>query len=165
MKAAEEAFEAAAVKFSAGSFLIATEGNASDLKQKLQAAATELGVTVVALSEAPKVAAHELAAPRIALVHNWMNTQNEGWFRLALEATAIPYTYISDQKLREIANLRERFDVIVLGPAQGNSQRLVNGIPLSGEPIPWKASELTPNFGTGPIPLTTCAEAWEWKDC
>ncbi|MBI5282506.1 MAG: hypothetical protein HY858_12555 [Candidatus Solibacter usitatus] len=150
MKAAEESFEAAGRKFSAGSFIITADGNAADLKQKLQAAAADTGVTVYAAAEAPKAAAHDLAAPRIALVHTWISTQNEGWFRLALETTGVPYTYISDQKLREIPNLRDRFDVIVFGPTQGDSRRVVNGMPLRGEPIPWKASELTPNFGTSP---------------
>ncbi len=150
MKAAEEAFDAAGKKFTAGSFVIADDGNGSDLRTKLQAAAADLGLTVTAVKETPKVAQHDLAAPRIALVHTWMSTQNEGWFRLAMETTGIPYSYISDQKLREIANLRERFDVIVFGPAPGDSRRVVNGMPKRGEPIPWKQSELTPNFGTSP---------------
>jgi hypothetical protein len=150
MKAAEDAFEAGGKKYRAGSFIITSEGNPADLKLKIAAAAAETGVTVTAVAEAPKVASHNLAAPRIALVHNWQNTQNEGWFRLGLDSTGIPYTYISDLKLRDIPNLREQFDVIILGPAGGDSRRIVNGMPVRGEPIPWKASDLTPNFATSP---------------
>lgn len=148
MLAAEAAFEAEGRKFAAGSFLIPASGDA--LRKKLEAAAAGHGITVTALKQSPKVATHPLAAPRIALVHNWLNTQNEGWFRLALETTHIPYTYISGQKLRDIADLRSQFDVIILGPASGDSRRLVNGMPRRGDPMPWKASALTPNFATSP---------------
>jgi hypothetical protein len=143
---AEEGFEAAGRKFGAGAMIV----TGGDVRSRVAAAAAELGVTVYALSEPPKVATHALAAPRIALVHTWTNTQNEGWFRLALETSGIPYTYISDQKLRGMANLREQFDVIVFGPVQGSSQRVVNGMPMRGEAIAWKAGELTPNLATSP---------------
>ena len=150
MLAAEAAFKAAGSDVPAGSFLIPAEGNPPDLRARLEKAAAELGLTVHALAETPKVAVHPLAAPRIALVHTWINTQNEGWFRLALDTLGIPYTYISDQVLRDTPDLRSRFDVILLGPASGSSQRIVNGVPRRGDPIPWKKSDLTPNFGTSP---------------
>ncbi len=148
MLAAEAAFEAEGRKFAAGSFLIPASGDA--LRKKLEAAAAGHGITVTALKQSPKVATHPLAAPRIALVHNWLNTQNEGWFRLALETTHIPYTYISSQKLHDIVDLCSQFDVIILGPASGDSRRLVNGMPRRGDPMPWKTSALTPNFATSP---------------
>lgn len=148
--AAEESFEANGRKYTAGTWIIKSEGNPGDLRTKVQALAADLALTFQAVAEAPKVAAHELAAPRIALVHTWTSTQNEGWFRLAFDSAKVPYTYISDQMVRQTPNLRERFDVIVLGPASGGAQRVVNGIPSGGQPIPWKASELTPNFATSP---------------
>ncbi len=150
MLGAEAAFKAAGSDVPAGSFLIPADGNPPDLRARLEKAATELGLTVHALAEAPKVAAHPLAAPRIALVHTWINTQNEGWFRMALDTLGIPYTYISDQVLRDTPDLRSRFDVILFGPASGSSQRIVNGVPRRGDPVPWKKSDLTPNFGTSP---------------
>ncbi|MBI4893657.1 MAG: hypothetical protein HY821_23765 [Acidobacteria bacterium] len=150
MKAAEAEFEAGGKKFAAGSFVIAAAENGSDLKKRLTAAAADAGVTVVAVGEAPKVALHELAAPRIALVHTWTNTQNEGWVRLALDTTKVPYSYISDAVIRETADLRAKYDVILFGPVGSDSKRLVSGIPMRGEPMAWKASELTPNFGTSP---------------
>jgi hypothetical protein len=96
------------------------------------------------------VASHPLAAPRIALVHTWLNTQNEGWYRFAFDNLKIPYDYISGQKLREVPDLRARWDVILLGPTPGTAQRVVNGIPMRGDPIPWKKSEITPNLGNSP---------------
>ncbi len=46
-------------------------------------------------------------------LHTWTSTQNEGWFRLALEETGVPYSYISDTVVRTTPNLREKFDVIL----------------------------------------------------
>lgn len=148
MQAAEAGFEGGGRKFGAGSFLIPAVDAAA--RKKMEAAAVAHGIVAVALKEAPQVPTHTLAAPRIALVHNWMNTQNEGWFRLALETTRITYTYISDQNLARITDLRSRFDVIILGPSSSDARRLVNGMPKRGEPIPWESSNLTPNFGTSP---------------
>ena len=93
---------------------------------------------------------HPLAAPRIAFVHSWLNTQNEGWYRIAFDTLKIPYEYISDQKLRLIPDLRAKYDVIILGSTPGSAQRVVNGMPMRGDPIPWKASALTPNLGSSP---------------
>jgi hypothetical protein len=145
MMAAEEAFEAGGRKFNAGSFIIANADRAA-----LERAAAEFGLDVTAVSEAPKVPQHEIAAPRIALVHSWLNTQNEGWYRIAFDQLKIPYTYISDHKLRNDPDLRSKYDVIIFGPTPGNSQRVVNGLPMRGDPIPWKTTEITPNLGSAP---------------
>ena len=94
--------------------------------------------------------------PRIAVVHTWVNTQNEGWYRLALDEMKVPYTYISDQAMGKIENLRDKFDVILYPPGAGGLSTMINGIPkLStpdggdfGGPIPWKHTDLTPNLAT-----------------
>ncbi|MBS1875910.1 MAG: hypothetical protein JSU00_22030 [Acidobacteria bacterium] len=150
MLAAEDSFQADGRTFNAGSFIIKADRNGADLRARIEAAASELGVTVFAAGDAPTVASHELAAPRIALVHSWLNTQTEGWYRIAFDRLKIPYEYISDQKLREITDLRARYDVIIFGPTPGASQRIVNGIPKRGDPIPWKGSDLTPNLAASP---------------
>ena len=144
MQAAEEGFKVGDRSFSAGSFII----NA-DAKAKLESAIGGLGLIAYGIGEMPKVAMHAVAAPRIAMVHSWINTQNEGWYRIAFDAMKIPYTYISDHKLRDTANLRDQFDVIIFGPTPGNSQRIVNGM-QGKDPIPWKKSEITPNMGDAP---------------
>jgi hypothetical protein len=152
MWAAESSFQIGNDKFAAGTVIVPAEGNAAGLATKLRSASQGMGLKITGIDLVPGVAKHELAAPRIALVHTWTSTQNEGWVRLALEAAKVPYDYISDQKLAETADLRSKYDVILFGPVNGSSQRIVNGIPKrAGEPaIPWKASELTPSFGTGP---------------
>ncbi len=145
MFAAEEPFKAVDRQFAAGSFII-PKGD----RGRIQDAASELGITVYASSEVPKVAMHPLRAPRVALVHTWTSTQAEGWFRIALDNLKIPYDYISDQKLRQTAGLRSKYDVILFGPTGGSAQRIVNGIPMRGEPIPWKGSSAMPNVGASP---------------
>lgn len=150
MLAAEDAFKIGEHQFRAGSFIIKRDGNASDLRQKLGDAVTELGLTAVAVEKLPEVKTHELAVPRIAILHTWTNTQNEGWYRIEFDRLGVPYSYISDQVVRNTPNLREKFDVIVFPPLNGTSQAIVNGIPMRGDPIPWKHSELTPNMGSSP---------------
>ena len=88
-------------------------------------------------------------------MHNWTDTQNEGWFRLALEETGVPYAYISDITVRNTPNLREKYDVILFPPTFFGLQQILNGIPTrtqadgseAGGPIPWQNSSTTPNLG------------------
>jgi hypothetical protein len=148
--AAEEPFEANGQKFNAGSFIIKSSDNPGDLRQKLNDAVVDSGLKAVAIGKLPELKTHELAAPRIAILHTWTNTQNDGWFRIEFDRLQVPYTYISDQIIRDTANLKDKFDVIIFPPVGGSAQSIVNGIPMRGAPIPWKASEVTPNMGLAP---------------
>jgi hypothetical protein len=152
--AAEEGFEAAGQKFAAGSFILPVEGNPPDLDLRLNAAARELGVRVTSAESVPDVARHEIGVPRIALIHNWTDTQNEGWFRLGLEETGVPYAYISDITVRNTPNLREKYDVILFPPTFFGVQQILEGVPKRTQPdgsegaaIPWENSPTTPNLG------------------
>jgi len=86
--------------------------------------------------------------PRIAVLHTWLRTQDEGWYRLALESLGVPFTYISTQDAARTPNLREKFDVILFPPTgtANASTDIVNGLP-PGPPLPWKKTALTPNLG------------------
>ncbi len=91
------------------------------------------------------------AAPRttkrIALMHTWFSTQDEGWWRLALESMNVPYDYISTQDVAGLGNLRDKYDVILFPPVgRVSSQEIVNGY-APGPPLPWKKTDLTPNLG------------------
>ncbi|MGH9971809.1 MAG: M14 family zinc carboxypeptidase [Pyrinomonadaceae bacterium] len=150
MSAAEDSFKVGTRQFNAGSFIIKTEGNPTDTRKQLETAVTELGLTAVAVDKLPDVKMHSLAVPRIAILHTWTNTQNEGWYRIEFDRLQIPYAYISDQVVRNTPNLREKYDVIIFPPLGGSAQAIVSGIPMRGSPIPWKQSELTPNIGLSP---------------
>ncbi len=150
IEAAEDSFKIGDKQFNAGSYVIKAGG---DVAARLTKEATELGITVNAVDKLPEVKTHALAVPRIALVHTWTNTQNEGWYRVEFDRLGIPYTYISDHVIRDTANLCDKFDVIIWGPVGGTAQALVRGIANRGEndpPIPWQKSDLTPNMGQSP---------------
>jgi hypothetical protein len=155
--AAEEAFDLGCEKYHAGAFLIPTAGNPNDLRRRLDVAASSLGLTIAATETEPKVKRHAVSVPRIALLHTWINTQDEGWFRLALDESQVPYAYISDREIRETADLRAKYDVIVFPPVTTSLPALIHGVrrrtladgsDFHGA-IPWRASDLTPNL-SGP---------------
>ena len=156
MSAAEDNFQSGGKDYRAGTFIIASAGNPSDLKSQLDKAASDLGLRVEASDADLSVAQHPISVPRIALVHTWQSTQQEGWFRLALEETGVPYSYISVHTIRDTPNLRDKYDVILFPPAAGGAAALINGIPKRmdadgkeiGGPIPWMKTDLTPNLGT-----------------
>ncbi|HET9836406.1 MAG TPA: M14 family zinc carboxypeptidase [Rhodanobacteraceae bacterium] len=86
--------------------------------------------------------------PRIALMHTWLSTQTEGWWRMALDKLHVPYSYISTQDVARDPNLRGKYDVILFGPVGYSSTRLIiDGLPMYGNPMPWKKTALTPNLG------------------
>jgi hypothetical protein len=150
IEAAEEAFEAAGQKFNAGSFIIKAADNPGDLKQTLSGPVADSGLKAIGIDKLPQIKTHALSIPRIAILHTWTNTQNDGWFRIEFDRLQIPYSYISDQVVRNTPNLREKYDVIIFPPVGGSAQTIVNGMPMRGAPIPWKASEVTPNMALSP---------------
>lgn len=141
MQAAEEPFEAGGHKFNRGTFII-TNGD----RDAIEAAAREFGVNVVATDDAVKVPRHDLDAPRIALLHGWDNTREDGWYRVTLDQLKIPYTYLAVTKVRDLADLRQQFDVIIVPPDWGDLAGMIQGIPMRGNPMPWKNSAELPSL-------------------
>jgi len=144
MQAAESAFAVAGVQFNAGTFVIPRRGNNPD---DVAAAAAEFGFTAYATGHMPDVRMHDVGVPRVAIMHTWTRTQNEGWVRMAFDASGVPYDYISVHDARDNPNLRDRYDVIVIGPTSSDALSVVRGLPMTGDPVAWKASELAPNIG------------------
>jgi len=141
---AEEPFESAGQKFNRGSFIV--NGIAADALHK---ATTELGLKAVAIASAPTVKTHPARAARIALMHTWINTQDEGSWRLALDQLAVPFTYISTQDVAQDSDLRAKYDVILFPPiGRAAGPQIITGLPMFGNPLPWKKTELTPNLAT-----------------
>jgi len=141
--AAEEPFDAAGHKFNRGSFIL-KNANASDL----QSLASQLGLQAYRASSEPSVKTHPVRAARVALLHTWLNTQEEGWWRQALDQMQIPYDYISTQTAAR-EDLRSKYDVILFPPVRrGDPTTIVNGMPTDwGNPLPWKTTPETPNIG------------------
>ena len=133
MLAAEEDFELSGHKFRAGAIIV-PDANRATLEPMLR----DLGLSAWAVASAPGVPTHELDVPRIGYVHSWTRTQDEGWWRAALDTFGVPYTYFADQKLRE-GNLRAKYDVIIFPHVGGSAVSQVNGMPRTGNtPLPYK---------------------------
>jgi hypothetical protein len=140
--AAEEPFEAGGHKFNRGSFIIRNV-SAADMTR----AATDLDIRTIALADSPTVKTHPVRAARVAVMHTWLSTQNEGWWRLAFDRVGVPYDYISTQDAARDSNLNAKYDVIVFAPVGRDPQSVVSGMPMWGNAIPWKTTQLTPNIG------------------
>jgi len=142
--AAEEGFEAGGHKYPRGTFLLKGVDRA-----KLDAAARSLNLHATALMATPSVKTHPVRAPRIAFLHTWINTQDEGWWRLALDELQIPYDYMSTQAIAPIGDLRAKYDVILFPPIGWNSNptTIIEGLPTNwGNPLPWLNTPETPNL-------------------
>ncbi|MGH9481877.1 MAG: M14 family zinc carboxypeptidase, partial [Terriglobales bacterium] len=141
MRVAEKSFEAGGRQFNAGSVVVSGADAAA-----VGEAARTAGVEAVALGAAPEVAMHNLEAPRIAVVHNWQSTAVDGWYRVSMDQLKIPYTYVADTTLRTTANLRDKFDVIILPPMGGSLAGILNGLPMTGKPIAWQNTPDMPDL-------------------
>ncbi|HEX3158942.1 MAG TPA: M14 family zinc carboxypeptidase [Gemmatimonadaceae bacterium] len=140
--AADTAFTAGGATYGAGTYIV-RDANVDAVRRALGA----LGLQGTAVAGAPEVRSHRVTLPRIALLHSWIETQNEGWVRFAFDQMGIPYTYISDQDLRDPRAL-DRFDAVYFEhvSARGGTT-LLNGRPMVGPPIPWKKTAQTPSLG------------------
>lgn len=139
----EKPFDAGEKHFLPGSLLI---GDVSE--DQIKSALHDTGLDAVHLSVRPLVAAHAVTLPRIAVMHTWLATQTEGWWRYAFDTAGIPYDYISTQTAAKETDLRGKYDVIVFAPVDRASTReIIDGLPRWNNPMPWKKTDLTPNLG------------------
>jgi hypothetical protein len=139
VRVADSAFTADGATYTPGTFIV--EG------ANARALVTELGLKASAVSSAPAVRAHQIQVPRVAYIHTWTNTQDEGWVRYAFDFMGIPYTYMSDQKLAD-PKVLDNYDVVVFPSVNVSAQQLLATKPATGKPIPWKKTVKTPNLGT-----------------
>jgi hypothetical protein len=135
----DEAFTVGATKYPPGTFIFNNPSTATRNVIK------SLGMNGIAAGGTVSARQHSIRVPRVALMHSWLETQNEGWVRYAFDQMGVRYTYISDQSLRRPGTL-DKFDVVVFPHVNGSANALVNGRPMVGPPIPWKKSALTPNL-------------------
>ena len=143
LSVSEEVFESAGHKFASGSLVI---GHADGMK--LKALLKQFDLTAFSVASLPQVRTHAAAAPRIAFMHTWLYTQTEGWWRFAFDNLHVPYSYISTQTVAKETDLRAKYDVIVFAPVGGaTSRQIVDGLPMWGNEVPWRNSDLTPNIG------------------
>jgi hypothetical protein len=142
-QAAESAFEADGKKFPRGSFLVRGVSSSD-----LSAALASVGLRGHALAAMPTIKTHPLRAPRIGIVHTWLSTQDEGWWRLTFDQLGIPYTSLSTQVVAATPDLRAKYDVLLFPPVGRGATAIVAGMPMWGNPLPWKTTKTTPNLAT-----------------
>ena len=127
----------------AGSVIVS--GVAAD---QLTSTLKDLQLNASCFAALPSVAMHTAKLPRIAFMHTWTSTQTEGWWREAFDKLHIPYDYISTQTASREADLHSKYDVIIFAPlGYGGTRHIIDGLPMTGNPIPWQKTELTPNIG------------------
>jgi hypothetical protein len=141
---AEEPFDASGKKFAAGTWIL--RDSTSDIATQVRS----LGLIGQSTSADLKIKTHALAAPRIAIMHTWQGTQNDGWYRVALDKLGVPYSYVPDTVVREMkpTELREKYDVIIMPPYGRDLSGLINGLTKrdGAPPIAWKNTPETPNL-------------------
>ena len=117
---------------------------------EVEAWAERFGLEVVGVSGdvVDGVDRHRQDFPRIALLHTWRRTQDDGSVRYALDEMGIPYTYFPEDRLRE-GNLRDRFDVILF-PEQGarsSGRAIFEGMSPDDGPLAYEPHDDFPSLG------------------
>ncbi len=144
IKVSEKAFDANGKHFAAGSLIVS---GASD--DTIAPVLHDLSLDASRLDAEPSVPLHAVTAPRIAMLHTWLSTQREGWWRQAFDSVGIPFDYMSTQAVAKLADLRSKYDVIIFAPVGGASaHQIIDGIPMWHNAMPWEKSDLTPNLGS-----------------
>ncbi len=140
--AAEVAFTAGGVSYPPGSWIVQAP------REAVEEVARRTGLAFTAVATAPDVRRHLVDLPRLAILHNWIDTQDAGWVRYTFDRAKVPYTSINDDDLKR-GNLAERFDVILYPTTGASLTDLVHGIDTRFSPLPFTR---TPEFPSQGIP-------------
>jgi len=141
MKGAKASFKVGDVEFPAGSLIVDA---ASDRVRKEIAA---LGLVATAATAAPGVETVDVDLARIAVYTTWSSTEKPGWVRLAFDRWEIPYDLIHKDHVQAGANLRSKYDVILM-PHQGNNGKsIVYEQPKLSKPVAYKKNDKFKSLG------------------
>lgn len=132
----------------AGAWVIGGDAMDTDAVQAL-ARTSGMDIVTVEASDLEAVTTHEMDLPRIAVLHTWSRTQDEGWARYSLDQAGVPYTYLAETELQG-RDLRSEFDVILF-PHQGSrntAKRILQGVETKHGPIAFTETPEFPSHGT-----------------
>ena len=141
MKGAKASFKIGDVEFPAGSLIVESAGD------RVRKEVASLGLVAAATGSAPQVETVNVDLPRVAMYTTWSSTEKPGWVRLAFDRFEIPYDLIHKDHVQAGANLRSKYDVIVM-PHQGqNGKSIVYEQPKLSKPLPYKKSAQFKSLG------------------
>jgi hypothetical protein len=141
MKGAKGSFKVGDVEFPAGSLIVES---ADDRVRKEIAS---LGLVAAAVATAPSVDTVNVDLPRIAMYTTWSNTEKVGWVRLAFDRWEVPYDLIHKDHVQAGANLRSKYDVIVMPHQTSNGKSIVYEQPKLSKPLPYKKNDKFKSLG------------------
>jgi hypothetical protein len=147
MEAARAAISARGRTIPAGAWLIPAHAIA---REQVEGWAAGHGFDVVGLTDAQVrgVERRAMRLPRIALLHTWRNTQDDGWVRYNLDHMGIPYTYLPEDRIGGM-DLRAEYDVILF-PEQGRAsggRAIFEGVDPKFSPLSYRPDPAHPSLG------------------
>jgi hypothetical protein len=141
MKGAKAAFKIGDVEFPAGSLIVESAGDR--VRKEVQS----LGLVATAAAAAPDVETTNVDLPRLAMYTTWANTEKVGWVRLAFDRFEIPFDLIHKDHVQSGANLRAKYDVIVMPHQTNNGKSIVYEQPKLSKPLAYKKNDKFTSFG------------------
>ena len=141
MKGAKTSFKIGDVQFPAGSLIV--ESAADRVRKEVQS----LGLVATAAASTPEVEAVNVDLPRLAMYTTWANTEKVGWVRLAFDRFEIPFDLIHKDHVQTGANLRAKYDVIVMPHQTQNGKSIVYEQPKLSKPLPYKKNDKFKSLG------------------
>ena len=127
-----------------GSFVIAASGSQAErVRKEIEA----LGLVAAALPQAPAGDTLDVDVPRIAIYTTWANTEKVGWVRLAFDRWQVPFDLIHKDHVKSGANLRAKYDVIVIPHQTQSGKALVFEQPKLSKPLAYRKNERFKTLG------------------
>jgi hypothetical protein len=141
MKGARAPFKVGDVEFPAGSLIVESAGD------RVRKEIESLGLVATAVASAPSVETVNVDLPRIAMYTTWANTEKVGWVRLAFDRWEVPFDLIHKDHVQSGANLRAKYDVIVMPHQTNNAKSIVYEQPKLSKPLPYKKNDKFKSMG------------------
>jgi hypothetical protein len=140
-KSATATFKVGEVEYPAGSLII------ESASERVRKEIASLGLSAAAVASAPSVATVDVDLPRIAMYTTWANTEKVGWVRLAFDRWEIPFDLIHKDHVQAGANLRSKYDVIVMPHQTNSGKTIVYEQPKLSKPLPYKKNDKFKSLG------------------
>ena len=133
-------------EYPAGSLAIAVSGPAQS--ERIRKEIESLGLVASSLTGPLGLSETvDVDLPRVAMYTTWANTEKVGWVRLAFDRWEIPFDLIHKDHVQTGANLRSKYDVIVMPHQTQNGKSIVYEQPKLSKPLPYRKNDHFKSFG------------------